>query len=462
MYKNQLKISKRTKQRKEKIPKAKISKVKNLLKSNFSIASYQRPYKWTVKNVNDLIDDIITFQEKSAYRIGTIIIYRDKENKLKEIVDGQQRYLTLLLIYKALKENVLSNPLLNFDVPSLDNLKFDNAISILNLKANYAHIQSRVTDFDDSLIRFFLEKCEFVQVKITDLGEAFQFFDSQNSRGKALFPHNLLKAFHLREMSHLEGSEKIKIIEHWDTTDPHFLKDAFANYFFKIRNWSTGKSASYFSKDEIAVFKGVNLSKENLHPYAHLTAFSAKYVDLKKQTSNDLNDSQKHFPHQLDAFTINGEWFFDFVKHKSKMVQAIKDFINTYFNLDDQDSKVFKIINTLKNYSKEYRTGDKYCRNLFEVTLLYYIDKFGEEQLEKVMPLIFFWAYRPRIKLTAVRLESVDNHATHPNSLIRLIRESLNVSQILIYRVKPLTKKGGNSEELAELYTEYQHLKTNV
>ncbi|QQX75990.1 MULTISPECIES: DUF262 domain-containing protein [Aequorivita] len=441
-------------------PTAAIFNIKKLLQCNFKIAAYQRPYKWSVKNVNDLIDDMITFQEKNAYRIGTIIIYRGKKKKIKEIVDGQQRYLTLLLIYKALKENEPSNTLLNFDVPSLNNLEFDNAISIANLKANYAHIQSRVTDFDEGLIRFFLEKCEFVQVTITDLGEAFQFFDSQNSRGKALYPHNLLKAFHLREMNHLEEPEKIKIIAHWDKTDPQFLKDAFANYFFKIRNWSTGKSASYFSKDEISVFKGVNLLDNQLYPYARSIAINAKYVGLKQQILYDFNDSQEHFPHQLDAFTVNGEWFFDFVKHKSKMVEAIKDFTNDYYNFDDHNSKAFEVINKLNTYTKSYRTGDKYCRNLFEVTLLYYIDKFGEKQLEKVIPLIFFWAYRPRIKLTAVRLESVDNHARHPNSLIRLIKESLTTSQVLIYRLKPITKIGGNSDELARLYTEYKLIQT--
>ena len=364
-----------------------------------------------------------------------------------------------MLLYKALKEKKQPNPSLNFDAPSLENLKFDNAISIGNLKANYAFIQTRVNDFDESLIHFFLEKCEFVQVNITDLGEAFQFFDSQNSRGKALYPHNLLKAFHLREMNHLQESDKIKIIEHWDSTDPYFLKDAFANYFFKIRNWSTGKSASYFSKDEIAVFKGINLLDNHLYPYARPIVINAKYIRLKQQIPYHFNDSQEHFPHQLDAFTINGEWFFDFVKHKSKMVEAIKDFTSTYSDFDDEDSKVFKVIDKLKNYTKGYRTGDKYCRNLFEVTLLYYIDKFGEKQLEKVIPLIFFWAYRPRIKLTAVRLESVDNHAKHPNSLIRLIKESLTISQVLIYRLKPIKKIGGNSDEIAKLYTEYKLIK---
>ena len=255
-------------------------------------------------------------------------------------------------------------------------------------------------------------------------------------------------------MNHLQESEKIKVIEHWDATDPYLLKDAFANYFFKIRNWSTGKSASYFSKDEIGVFKGVNLQDNNLYPYARPIAINAKYIKSVGQILYTSNKKHNLFPHQLDAFTINGEWFFDFVKHKSKMVKAIKDFDNPYYKGFKEKSKAYEIVEKLKSYGAAYRTGDKYCKNLFEVTLLYYIDKFGDKQLEKVMPLIFFWAYRPRIKLTAVRLESIDNHARHPNSLIRLIRESLTVSQILIYRLKPITQIGGNSDELAKLYTE--------
>ena len=36
-----------------------------------------------------------------------------------------------------------------------------------------------------------------VEVVLQDISEAFQFFDSQNARGKDLEPHDLLKAYHL-------------------------------------------------------------------------------------------------------------------------------------------------------------------------------------------------------------------------------------------------------------------------
>ena len=60
---------------------------------NLTIPEYQRPYKWTVKNTNQLIDDILLHQEKSKYRLGTMVVH-DNNSEL-EIVDGQQRFLRL-------------------------------------------------------------------------------------------------------------------------------------------------------------------------------------------------------------------------------------------------------------------------------------------------------------------------------------------------------------------------------
>ena len=71
--------------------------------SSLAIPEYQRPYKWTVKNVKQLFDDIQTFKKnKSAYRLGTIVLHWDGEKR--NIVDGQQRTVTLLMTIHALRE----------------------------------------------------------------------------------------------------------------------------------------------------------------------------------------------------------------------------------------------------------------------------------------------------------------------------------------------------------------------
>ena len=87
--------------------KPKIIQIKELLSiQNLCIPEYQRPYKWTIKNVNQLIDDILLFQDKNSYRFGTIVLHKDKDENKKErlnIVDGQQRTITLFLIILAIK-----------------------------------------------------------------------------------------------------------------------------------------------------------------------------------------------------------------------------------------------------------------------------------------------------------------------------------------------------------------------
>jgi len=65
-----------------------------------AIPDYQRPYKWTAKHVNQLFGDIAVHQDKPSYRLGTIVLHRDGETL--NIVDGQQRTITLMLAARAL------------------------------------------------------------------------------------------------------------------------------------------------------------------------------------------------------------------------------------------------------------------------------------------------------------------------------------------------------------------------
>lgn len=88
------------------IEKAEILKIDDIFKLNLSIPNYQRPYKWTIKNVQQLIDDLLqNFREgKKIYRIGTIVL--NKNNDCSEIVDGQQRLITLSLLLHKLGKDV--------------------------------------------------------------------------------------------------------------------------------------------------------------------------------------------------------------------------------------------------------------------------------------------------------------------------------------------------------------------
>ena len=58
--------------------------IDKLLGMKIIIPDYQRPYKWTNKNITDLIQDIYKSIEESRkhadfkYRIGTVILYKNK------------------------------------------------------------------------------------------------------------------------------------------------------------------------------------------------------------------------------------------------------------------------------------------------------------------------------------------------------------------------------------------------
>ena len=80
-----------------------IIKVQTLLSREWRIPDYQRPYKWKVRNVAQLIDDIDTFRVFDHYRIGTIVLHSHKGEL--EIVDGQQRFLTFCLIAQVLSSH---------------------------------------------------------------------------------------------------------------------------------------------------------------------------------------------------------------------------------------------------------------------------------------------------------------------------------------------------------------------
>ncbi len=78
--------------------------LKNLLNKRFYIPSYQRGYRWEKEQVIDLLNDIKTFsnnrdpRSKDFYCLQPIVV--KENNGTYEVLDGQQRLTTILLILK--------------------------------------------------------------------------------------------------------------------------------------------------------------------------------------------------------------------------------------------------------------------------------------------------------------------------------------------------------------------------
>jgi hypothetical protein len=414
-----------------------------LFTNNLVIPDYQRPYKWQAKHVKQLLDDIYLHRDKSSYRIGTIIIHRDEKNNLN-IVDGQQRLLTLTLILFALQRHEKPEivKFLNKNISgdlALISTKFDNKISQKNLKYNYQEIQRILKSYTEEQVLFLLIKCEVVYFELEDISEAFQLFDAQNSRGKSLEPHDLLKAFHLREMVTLSEAEKLSCVRSWEAMPEKQLAKIFSNYLFRVRKWSKKESARYFTKNHINTFKGITLTAKVNYPYVNsfrINHFFTEQYNADYQRNIDLNPMQ--YPFQLDQTIINGKRFFEMIEYYNGLIKKLEATHNIT-KLDqrkeievlsllasDETSQVFKIYKCLSEYDGRRRTGDEYVRILFDCTVLYYIDRFGQHDLDKVILICFIWSYQLRLKRHSVQLASMDNHGTGKDTvnLFKVIREA--------------------------------------
>ncbi|MGZ4098456.1 MAG: DUF262 domain-containing protein [Bacteroidia bacterium] len=85
-----------------------LKSVNDLLEYKFSIPSFQRGYKWTKTQVNDLLDDIWEFRQKKDkpddefYCLQPIIV--SEKNGRYIVIDGQQRLTTICIVLSVLEE----------------------------------------------------------------------------------------------------------------------------------------------------------------------------------------------------------------------------------------------------------------------------------------------------------------------------------------------------------------------
>lgn len=454
-----------------------------------AIPTYQRPYRWSIRNVSDLFADLMAHQSKSAYRLGSVVFHHRKENDGTEqldIVDGQQRTLTLMLTVKALIDlltqaaprfkrqdlrqqlEALKQPIHSF----MERQHFPSRDSEVSLRRNYLELRRLVArpEFDEQQIDFLLNRCEVVCFVLQDISEAFQFFDSQNARGRDLEPHDLLKAFHLREFAGHEANLKAEAVAHWECLASDELAKLFALYLFRVRQWADGKSARYFGKGEVELFKGVNLERVGYFPYVESLRIAHHFVDdYNGQFQRKIDGQHMVFPFHLDQMIINGRRFFEMAEHYQKLVSAILD-QESAATPGETDAllrasltqQARLVLSTLNSYERRHRTGDRYVRAMFDCALIFYIDKFGSQGLSLAIEKCFIWAYRCRIRQQVVQLATMDNYVLEHN-LIRLIREARVPGDLHAFPLPSVSSQEnknnlkGAEDELVKLFREMNY-----
>ena len=388
--------------------------IDKLLKANLVIPNYQRPYKWTDKNIIELLLDIQKSIEENRkytnfkYRIGTIILYEKKEGEF-EIVDGQQRVLSLLLLTLHLQSDFICRLL---------NTKFSNKLTQKNIHDNYKTICEWFSSINEEEKRLFDNALknilEVVVISVNKISEAFQLFDSQNTRGRALYPHDLLKAYHLREIH--DKYEMQHAVIKWESKDPKAIRELFDHYLFPLWNWAKCRKCGNFTIADIDIYKGIE--EDTGYTYARRANKAMPYFLL------------------TEPF-ISGSDFFEMVDHYMQMLHNIKEEIITNPNFDKikqmlTDGKGADSVEAFDKACQSSSTGLNYARNLFFCALLCYYDRFHNFDVMAVTKL-FTWAMMIRVDMNHLGFDTINRYAIGRNEFNRYRNAKYPVIAMIAY-----------------------------
>lgn len=413
------------------------------------IPPYQRPYKWTAKNAIQLLDDILEAknQNKETYRIGTLILHFDKDSNYN-IVDGQQRTVTLSLLLKALDVDA--------EISFLNQSLIDNTHNSRNIPNNFRVFERRVKNITDQrerseLYDYIRTNCELIVVITDEISEAFQFFDSQNTRGKKLYPHDLLKAYHLREMNDLDIVQTERIVKDWEDLDQKRLSQLFSDYLYRLKEWIKGNRAWELNEHNIHKFKG--MTRNGNYPYAQFYKGAYAYADLVNHSAMPFVSGMSNLkPFQLDTPLIAGKAFFDYAQHYFEILKDIQnnDKYEGYFINDNE------IVRTLDLRIYKNGVGNGITRLLFDTAILLYVDRFcpterpsikDKEMLEKQFVVFaFIWAYSLRAQYYNLGWQSAQNYIIGNG-----IKNSFNIYKMITEADSPVSLLSSLSDQLSPL-----------
>ncbi len=412
-----------------------IMHVMDVLAMNLRIPTYQRPYKWSSRNATELLNDItenVLSGKVERYRIGTLILHKERDGYF--IVDGQQRILTLILICLAL-DSGFHCYLIN-DVDFQKALAFDKT-SQNNLHENFQVLNERIGAMSPE-VRKRLEATlknhlEFVVLVVAKQQEAFQLFDSQNTRGKQLYPHDLLKAYHLRA---IDDPFKMKhAVERWEAAGSLDIRDLFNECLYPILCWSNQEKCGTFTSKQIDLFKGV---PEN-------SGYSYGRRAVKAMPCYQLTETFE-----------SGESFFGLVEYYLNMRKDVEKEVLSYDDL-------------LALRKKDGSVGLGLAKRLFWCVLMCYFDRFGKFDRLGVVKL-YQWALMIRVDMEHLGFDTINKYAIGEEAeryanclamfrIIRKARSHLDVSDI---QISTNPKANEMNDERREVQTELAGLTANV
>lgn len=312
------------------------------------IPAYQRPYSWKKDNVAMLLKDFLKEIKTSSnpnYFIGTIMVKRINENNrnFEDIVDGQQRITTILLIIFWIKNQL----------PNDRDLNDKHNILIKNFSMSYP---------DDDIFKQIIKKNTNNEI-LTYLKKTNKEFNVFQKEQQKVFKNSFNT---INKILLEEDSNTISKLREFIFNKIYFLKiadtchDDFSDTLFLSLNGKGLKLdevdllKSYFVRpfigdtNELNDFKdkwGQIITYTNNKLNSQIKNFFSQYFDLGNKKKQIINNIIKNIDENKDKDVKS--WFNDmyiFFKNTQKY------FIE--FNSDDPEFNFYLKLNKLFKYSK--------------------------------------------------------------------------------------------------------------
>ena len=323
--------------------------VNNLINKKFYIPTYQRGYRWDIQQVKDLLNDLYEFKNSANTSAGEFYclqpIVVKKREELYDVIDGQQRLTTILIILKYL--NLKRTYSIDYATRPgseqfLDEISarakeeiVEKNIDFFFMKTAYNTVEKwfdhmveehEEYSLETEMTTYLLKYCKVIWYEVEGDVDVESIFTRLNIGKIPLTNAELIKALLLRESNFTEGGKvtylrQMEIANEWDTIE-NTLQDDRVWYFI---------NRQYLRQPEVRIeyiFDSINFSDyENNGEFATFYKFNEM---LKHMSVDDVWKKIK------DYFQIIMEWYNNQVYYHligfitARKLNTIEDLIYEY------------------------------------------------------------------------------------------------------------------------------------
>lgn len=246
-----------------------LKSINQLMDDSFFIPSYQRGYRWTKKQVEDLLDDIWAFaidppkheegKMRPFYCLQPIVVKeKNGEENQWEVIDGQQRLTTIYLILENLKHQIekenknlkrvyyetrerTEDFLKNINANSAeDNIDFYHIYKANETINKWFQEKANTTDYGAPRGKFapaFLTDTKVIWYVIKDGSDSYDIFTRLNIGKIELTNAELIKALFLKKWNNSEEIDvlrlkQLKVATEWDRIENRLQDDSFWYFIY--------------------------------------------------------------------------------------------------------------------------------------------------------------------------------------------------------------------------------------